>query len=131
MQYVLNMQACKMCIYQRIPYFIAIIIGLIALLIKKYKYALLLLSLVFFANAIFAFYHMGVEYGWFKNIFGCQAAILSDNIEKLRQNILNSQAFDCSKPQFSFILTLAGWNFIICFIVGILCLLYYNKTNRE
>ncbi len=45
LQYVLGHAPCKLCIYQRVPYYLIIAIGLINLLFNKYlKFSLFLIS---------------------------------------------------------------------------------------
>ena len=79
-EYGLGHRPCNLCLYQRIPYFISIGLILIILLIKKYeKTNLLILSLVSIAGACLAFYHVGIEYGFFSEAFCEVKKILSDN----------------------------------------------------
>ena len=79
-EYGLGHKPCNLCLYQRIPYFISIGLILAILLIKKYeKTNLLILSLVSIAGACLAFYHVGIEYGFFSEAFCEVKKILSDN----------------------------------------------------
>tara|TARA_B100000579_G_scaffold283494_1_gene234831 strand:- start:1312 stop:1794 length:483 start_codon:yes stop_codon:yes gene_type:complete len=79
-EYGLGHKPCNLCLYQRIPYFISIGLILTILLIKKYeKTNLLILSLVSIAGACLAFYHVGIEYGFFSEAFCEVKKILSDN----------------------------------------------------
>ena len=79
-EYGLGHKPCNLCLYQRIPYFISIGLILTILLIKKYKKTnLLILSLVSIAGACLAFYHVGIEYGFFSEAFCEVKKILSDN----------------------------------------------------
>ena len=57
-EYKLDHQPCKLCIYQRIPYFLAILLIVKIFFIKKYeKITLLIISIVFGLGAVLAFYH--------------------------------------------------------------------------
>tara|TARA_B100000965_G_scaffold316857_1_gene277320 strand:+ start:473 stop:955 length:483 start_codon:yes stop_codon:yes gene_type:complete len=79
-EYGLGHKPCNLCLYQRIPYFISIGLILTILLIKKYeKTNLLILSLVSIAGACLAFYHVGIEYGFFSEAFCEVKKILLDN----------------------------------------------------
>ena len=79
-EYGLGHKPCNLCLNQRIPYFISIGLILTILLIKKYeKTNLLILSLVSIAGACLAFYHVGIEYGFFSEAFCEVKKILSDN----------------------------------------------------
>ena len=65
-QYWLGHEPCKLCIYERIPYFLSILLLIKILLFKKYeKITLFILFLIFIASAVLAFYHFGIEQGFF------------------------------------------------------------------
>ena len=65
-QYWLGHEPCKLCLYQRIPYFLAILLIIKIFFFKKYeKVTLFILSLIFFCSAALAFYHFGIEQGFF------------------------------------------------------------------
>ena len=50
-QYCLGHEPCKLCLYERIPYFLSVLLIIKILFIKKYeKITLLILSLVFFGS---------------------------------------------------------------------------------
>ena len=60
-QYVLGHQPCNLCLIQRIPYILSIIIIALILVFQKYeKIYLIILSLVFFIAALISFYHFGI-----------------------------------------------------------------------
>ena len=92
-EHVLNYEPCKLCIYQRIPYFLSIFLIIKIIFIKKYeKITLLILSLVFFSSAALAFYHFGIEQSFFSESLACETEDLSKIIskeqllEQLKQN---------------------------------------------
>ena len=63
-EYGLGHKPCKLCIYQRIPYFVAVLLILKMLLTTSYqKIALFILALTFLVSASLAFYHFGIEQG--------------------------------------------------------------------
>ena len=92
-QYWLGHEPCKLCLYQRIPYFLSILLIIKILFIKKYeKITLLILFLVFMSSAALAFYHFGIEQGFFNESLACTAPDLSQTLskeqilEQLKQN---------------------------------------------
>ena len=94
-EYKLGHQPCKLCIYERIPYFLAILLIMKILLIRSYeKITLLILSLVFMISSVLAFYHFGIEQGFFKESLACKTGNLSENLskeeilEQLKQNTI-------------------------------------------
>ena len=92
-EYGLGYKSCKLCIYQRIPYFLSILLIVQLFFIKKYeKITLLILSVVFFLSATLAFYHFGIEQGLFSENIACKTQNLlntsskNEILEQLKQN---------------------------------------------
>ena len=64
-EYVLGHQPCNLCILERIPYLLAIIVVLLNFKFSHYeKFFILLLSIIFLAGAIISLYHLGIEQGF-------------------------------------------------------------------
>ena len=100
-QYRLGYQPCKLCVYQRIPYILSIFLIIELIFFKKNeKTTLLLLSLTFIAGAILAFYHLGIEQGFFAESFVCENKNLSETLtkdvllEQLKQNTISCKNVD-------------------------------------
>ena len=92
-QYWLGHEPCKLCFYERIPYFLSILLLIKILLFKKNeKITLLILSLVFVSSSTLAFYHFGIEQGFFNESLVCKTEDLSkilskeQLLEQLKQN---------------------------------------------
>ena len=92
-QYWLGHEPCKLCLYERVPYFLSILLLIKILLFKKNeKITLLILSLVFVGSSALAFYHFGIEQGFFSESLLCKAEDLSkilskeQLLEQLKQN---------------------------------------------
>ena len=82
-QYGLGHQPCKLCIYQRIPYILSIFLIIELIFFKKNeKITLLLLSLIFIISAILAFYHFGIEQGFFNESLVCTTENLPETLSK-------------------------------------------------
>ena len=65
-EYKLGYQPCKLCLYERIPYFISILLMMKIFFTKGHeKTTLLILFFVFIASLVLAFYHFGIEQGFF------------------------------------------------------------------
>tara|TARA_Y100000590_G_C15338654_1_gene870585 strand:- start:137 stop:619 length:483 start_codon:yes stop_codon:yes gene_type:complete len=95
-EYGLNHQPCNLCVYERIPYFISILLISKILFTKDYeKITLSILSLVFIISSALAFYHFGIEQGFFEETLVCTASNLSEALTKeevldqLNQNIIS------------------------------------------
>ena len=92
-QYWLDHEPCKLCLYQRVPYFLAILLIIKIFFFKKYeKITLLILSLIFIGSTALAFYHFGIERGFFNESLACTTPDLSKTLskeqllEQLKQN---------------------------------------------
>tara|TARA_B100002052_G_C15489020_1_gene422044 strand:+ start:72 stop:557 length:486 start_codon:yes stop_codon:yes gene_type:complete len=129
-EYIFGHQACKLCIYQRYPYFISIFLIFNILLIKKYtKQTLLTLSLVSLIGSILAFYHFGIEQGFLNESFICESQNLSKDASKeeiLRQ--LKENTISCKNVTFRiFGLSLASINTIFSFLLFCIFIKIYKN----
>ena len=95
-EYGLGHKPCKLCIYQRVPYFFSILLVLNILLTKRYvKPSLLLLVLISLCGSVLAFYHFGIEQGFFSEPLVCETGTLSETkskeqlFEQLKQNSIS------------------------------------------
>ena len=133
-QYWLGHEPCKLCIYERIPYFLSILLLIKILLFKKYeKITLFILFLIFTASAVLAFYHFGIEQGFFNESFVCKAGDLSGTLSKeqlLEQ--LNKYNISCKEVSFRVLgLSLATINTILSIILSVIFLkLYLNYAKN-
>ena len=120
-EFALGHEPCKLCIYQRIPYFLSIIlIGLIFFIKKLEKITLLTLSLVFFISFVLAFYHFGIEQGFFQETTACFTDNLQNELtkeqilEKLKQSNIS-----CKNVSFKVLgLSLASINSIFSIVLS-------------
>ena len=119
----LGHQPCKLCFYERIPYFLSILLIIKIFLIKSYeKITLLILSLVFLISSILAFYHLGIEQGFFNESFGCSTGNLSEILskeqllEEIKQNTVS-----CKDVSFEILgFSLAAINTVFSFFLSVI-----------
>ena len=101
-QYWLGHEPCKLCLYERIPYFLSMLLIIKIIFIKKYeKITLLILFLVFMSSTVLAFYHFGIEQGFFKESLVCTSGNLSETLTKeeiLKQ--LSQNTISCKDVSF-------------------------------
>ena len=134
-EYGLGHKPCKLCIYQRYPYFISIFIILNIIIIKRYiKISLLMLSLVSLVGSIVAFYHFGIEQGFFNESLVCEVGSLDQNFsteDLLKQ--LGNNAVSCKTVTFRvFGLSLASINTIFSLVLfGIFLKLFRNYEKNK
>ena len=120
-QYWLGHEPCKLCLYERIPYFLSMLLIIKIIFIKKYeKITLLIQFLVFTSSAFLAFYHFGIEQGFFSESLACTSGDLSKTLSKeelLQQLKLNS--ISCKDVSFRILgLSLAAINTIFSLILS-------------
>ena len=129
-EYGLGHKPCKLCLYQRYPYFLSVSLILSILLTKKYiKVSLLFLSIISLTGSVIAFYHFGIEQGFFNESLVCEVKNLDQNLSKedlLKQ--LGESTISCKNVTFQvFGLSLATINTIFSFaLFGIFLKLFRN-----
>ena len=134
-EHVLGHQPCSLCLYERIPYFLSALLIIKIFFFKKYeKITLLILFLVFISSSLLAFYHFGIEQGFFNESFVCnvenQSKILSKGqlLKELNQNVVN-----CKDVTFRILgLSLAAINTILSIVLSIIFLkLFFNYGSSS
>ena len=133
-QYWLGHEPCKLCLYERIPYFLSVLLIAKILFIKKYeKITLLILFLVFMSSTTLAFYHFGIEQGFFSESLACTVGDLSKTLskEELLQQ-LEQNSIGCKDVSFRMLgLSLAAINTIFSLVLGVIFLrLFMNYESR-
>jgi len=133
-QYWLGHEPCKLCLYERIPYFLSILLIIKILFIKKYeKITLLIISLVFISGTGLAFYHFGIEQGFFSESLACTSGDLSKTLSKeelLQQLKLNS--ISCKDVSFRILgLSLAAINTIFSLILSVIFIRLFMNYGKN
>ena len=133
-QYWLGHEPCKLCLYQRIPYFLSILLIIKILFIKKYeKITLLILFLVFMSSATLAFYHFGIEQGFFNESLACTTGDLSKILSKeelLKQ--LKQQNISCKDVSFRILgLSLAAINTIFSLVLSVIFIRLFMNYEKN
>ena len=133
-QYWLGHEPCKLCLYQRIPYFLSILLIIKILFIKKYeKITLLILFLVFMSSTTLAFYHFGIEQGFFNESLSCTAGDLSKTLskEELLQQ-LKQNSITCKDVSFRVLgLSLSAINTIFSLVLSVIFIkLFLNYAKN-
>ena len=133
-QYWLGHEPCKLCLYQRIPYFLAILLIIKIFFFKKYeKITLLILTLIFVSSTALAFYHFGIEQGFFSESLACTAPDLSKTLskeqllEQLKQNNIS-----CKDVSFRILgLSLAAINTIFSLVLSVIFIKLFLNYGKN
>ena len=122
-EHILGHQPCNLCLIERIPYVLSIILIILNYLLEKNeKFIILLLIIIFAFSLIISIYHFGIEQGFFEESAVCgiknSAEIISKD-ELLKQ--LQEKNISCKDVTFRiFGLSLTSINILISFILTIL-----------
>ena len=133
LQYEYGILPCKLCIWQRLPHFLNILIVLKILSSVSIPSYLLLLGLL---NMIVAFllsgYHYGLEQNLLNNVFSCGGKLdIKDlSTEELLKNLNKTPITNCELEAWNFLnLSLSGWNMILTLLM-ITGWFYLIKSKR-
>ena len=134
-EYILGHQPCNLCLIERIPYGLSIMIVIAIFLIRKnQKFFVLLLILTFTFSFAISFYHFGIEQGFFQESSVCQLKSLTETITKedlLKQ--LSEKRVSCRDVTFRiFGFSLTSINIVInlLFIITLLKILKKYEKNK-
>ena len=133
-QYWLGHEPCKLCLYERIPYFLSMLLIIKILFIKKYKkVTLLILFLVFISSTTLAFYHFGIEQGFFSESLSCINEDLSKTLSKdelLQQ--LKQNSISCKEVSFRVLgLSLATINTIFSLVLSVIFIRLFLNYGKN
>ena len=133
-QYWLGHEPCRLCLYERIPYFLSMLLIIKIIFIKKYeKITLLILFLVFMSSTALAFYHFGIEQGFFSESLACAVGDLSKTLskEELLQQ-LKQNSIGCKNVSFRMLgLSLAAINTIFSLVLGVIFLRLFMNYEKN
>ena len=133
-QYWLGHEPCKLCLYQRIPYFLAILLIIKIFFFKKYeKITLLILSLIFIGSTALAFYHFGIEQGFFNESLACTAPDVSKTLSKEQLMVLLKQnSVSCKDASFKILgLSLAAINTIFSLFLSVIFIKLFLNYGKN
>ena len=130
-EYVLGYEACNLCLVSRIPYFFVIAFSLFFFFFKKFeKIILMFICISLTSGVLIAFYHFGIEQGFFDESLVCQinAFALDASTSDLLQQLENNKSKSCKIVELKiFGLSLATINLFISFALSIITLNNFLK----
>ena len=133
-EYVLGHQPCNLCLIERIPYGLSIILVTLNYFFKKNeKLIILLLILIFFFSFAISIYHLGIEQGLFKESGVCGLKNMTGIISKeeiLKQ--FQEKTVSCKDVTFRiFGLSLTSINILLSLILTILLTKIYISYEKN
>ncbi len=135
-EYILGHQPCNLCVIERVPYGLSIILIFVNYFLgKNEKFIILLLILVFSFSLLISLYHFGIEQGFFEESVICELKDAPNIISKeelLKQ--LQEKKVSCKDVTFRiFGFSLTTINIIISLILTIILsgiFLNYEKFKK-
>jgi len=121
-EYILGHQPCNLCILERFPYLLAMIIILFNYKFSQFeKFSILLLTIIFLVGTILSLYHLGIEQGFIQESLVCDLKSGSNLLSKdevLKQ--LQEKNVSCKDVTFKiFGLSLTSYNILISLLITI------------
>jgi len=124
-EYVIGVEPCILCLYQRIPYAAAGVFALFAIVGKPGGFtqqaALLGCMVAFLAGTSIAFYHFGVEEQWWEaSCAGAQSLDMS--FEDLKASILSEPLKPCDSKDWVMLgISITVYNTIASLLLALSC----------
>ena len=133
-EYFLGHQPCNLCVLERIPYLLALIVVLLNYkFIQFEKFFILLLTIIFLAGTALSLYHLGIEQGFIQESLVCDLKNGSNLLSKeeiLKQ--LQEKSVSCKDVTFKiFGLSLTSYNILISLLITISAgKIYFNYDKN-
>lgn len=134
----LGLEPCRLCIYQRWPFVMTIIIGALGLILRQNNNLAKALtglgSLIFLMNSMIAFYHTGVEQKWWiSQIEGCAVPSFDESKGNWIDNLMAAPSVSCDKIPWQdpiIGLSMANYNIALCFGLFTCCMIAMIRIRR-
>lgn len=136
----LGLEPCIMCIYQRWPYALIILLGIIGLFGRKVKslpqVMLGLSGIAFLVNSGLAFYHTGIERKWWESaVEGCTVPNFGEaEPQSILENIMSAPTASCTEIPWQdplIGLSMANYNVILCFGLFVICMISVFLSSKK
>ena len=132
-EYILGHQPCNLCLIERVPYGLSLILIIINFVSRKNeKFIILLLIFIFIFSFLISFYHFGIEQDFFKESAICSFKNSPEIISKdelLKQ--LSEKAISCRDVTFKiFGLSLTSINIIISLFIFITLIKIFKNYEK-
>ena len=132
-EYALGHQPCNLCLIERVPYILSIILVIINYKFNQNeKFIILLLILIFVFSFLISIYHFGIEQGFFEESTVCTLNNATDIISKDELlKILKEKTVSCKDVTFRiFGLSLTSINIVVSLIIMIISIKIYSVYEK-
>ena len=134
-QYLGGLAPCKLCLWQRIPHGVVLVLGVGALLWFRGPRERLLLTwaaaIAFAFGAGLALYHVGVEQKWWQGPDTCTSSSTDGlSVDQLLDQIMTAPLVRCDEIAWSLMgISMAGWNAIVSFALAFLWVTAFKRSK--
>ena len=129
MEYVFGIAPCVLCTYQRVPFVLTAGFGLFGTTMLRHpvrrRRVVMIVAAILAVGAAIAFYHAGVEHGWWTGTRGCTGEDLSHpmNLSDVTTALSTKPVARCDDvPWTLFGFSLSEWNFAASSAFALICL---------
>ncbi len=134
-QFLGGLAPCELCLAERGPWGVAIMLAGVAQLMLggARRWLLWACAAVLAAGAALAFYHVGVEQGWFAGPTACTGgATGAQTLDQLRRQLARTQLIRCDEVQWTlFGISLAGYNVLISAALAVFAAAAARRTGTR
>jgi len=131
-QYGFGLYPCEMCMWQRWPHLVAILLAAAALAFRRISMVVPLVvaaAIAILISGLIGGFHAGVEYDWWEGLTSCSTNLPAGG--DLLDSIMNAPLVRCDvAPWTLFGISLAGFNFLLS-VSGAALILLMIATRRK
>lgn len=131
-QYGFGLYPCEMCMWQRWPHLVAILLAAAALAFRRISMVVPLVvaaAIAILISGLIGGFHAGVEYDWWEGLTSCSTNLPAGG--DMLDSIMNAPLVRCDvAPWTLFGISLAGFNFLLS-VSGAALILLMIATRRK
>ena len=131
-QYIGGLAPCSLCLWQRWPHIIIILLAVFAPLLRMPRLVLTGIATTGAVSVVLAAYHAGVEWGFWAGPGGCTAIVdTGANLASLTDSLLAIPVVRCDEVAWSFLgLSMAGWNSLFSLDICLIALISLTQGKK-
>ena len=131
-QHFLEFNPCSLCLWQRWPHIIILMLAVISIFVSKTRFLLIGITLTAWISVALASYHVGVEWGFWNGPSGCSAYLDDgENLSRLTDKLLATPVVRCDEVVWSFLgLSMAGWNAVFSLDIFLIALFSLRQERK-
>ena len=131
-QYGFDLYPCEMCMWQRYPHFVGVVLALLSFFTAPKRLLVLLAGIAILVSGLIGGFHAGVEYGWWEGITSCAAIPAASDGQSALDAIMNAPVVRCDEaPWDLFGISLAGFNFLISTVAALAIFALLRKDAKS